>query len=115
MRYYVAKKLFHELAQSHADGSYMRLSRNLIRADLLIIDDWGMETVSDEQYRDFLELLDDRHGSGGTLITSQFPTKLWHDTIGNPTVADAILDRLVHNAHTIEVHGQSMRKRHKAA
>ncbi len=65
-----------------------------------------METLKEAQYRDFLELLDDRQGSGATLITSQFPTKLWHDTIGNPTVADAILDRLVHNAHRIDAQGR---------
>jgi DNA replication protein DnaC len=111
VRYYVAKKLFYELSQSHADGSFMRLSKKLLRTNLLIIDDWGMETVAETQYRDFLELLDDRHGSGATLITSQFPTKHWHDTIGNPTVADAILDRIVHNAHNIELKGPSMRGR----
>ncbi len=110
VRYYVAKKLFYALNQSHADGSFMRLSKSLMRADLLIVDDWGMETVAEAQYRDFLEILDDRTGSGATLITSQFPTKLWHDTIGNPTVADAILDRLVHNAHNLEFAGESMRK-----
>ncbi len=109
--YYVAKKLFYELTQSHADGSFMRLSKKIVRTDLLIVDDWGMETVAEAQYRDFLEILDDRHGSGATLITSQFPTKLWHDTIGNPTVADAILDRLVHNAHSIALKGESMRRR----
>ena len=65
------------------------------------------------QYRDFLEILDDRHGSGSTLITSQFPTSAWHDIIGDPTVADAILDRLVHNAHKIELKGESMRKNKK--
>lgn len=111
VRYYVAKKLFYELSQSHADGSFMRLSKKLLRTNLLIVDDWGMETVAETQYRDFLELLDDRHGSGATLITSQFPTKHWHDTIGNPTVADAILDRIVHNAHNIELRGPSMRGR----
>ena len=110
VRYYVAKKLFYALKQSHADGSFMRLSNRLVRTDLLIIDDWGMETVAETQYRDFLEILDDRYGSGATLITSQFSTELWHDTIGNPTVADAILDRLVHNAHDLEFEGPSMRK-----
>lgn len=113
VRYYVAKKLFRELSQSHSDGSFLRLSKQLMRTDVLIVDDWGMETMAETQYRDFLEILDDRHGSGATMITSQFPTKLWHDTIGNPTVADAILDRLVHNAHNIELNGESMRKRRK--
>ena len=110
VRYYVAAKLFRELTQSHADGSFMGLSSRLLKTDLLLIDDWGMETLKESEYRDFLEVLDDRQGSGATLITSQFPTKLWHDTIGNPTLADAILDRLVHNAHRIELKGETMRK-----
>jgi len=111
VRYYVAAKLFRELNLAHADGSFMRLTGKLTRTDLLLIDDWGMETLKEAQYRDFLEILDDRQGSGATLITSQFPIKLWHDTIGNPTVADAILDRLIHNAHRIELMGGSMRRR----
>ena len=110
VRYYVAAKLFRELTGAHADGSFMRVSNKLVKTDLLIVDDWGMETLKETQYRDFLEILDDRQGSGATLVTSQFPTKLWHDTIGNPTVADAILDRLVHNAHRIELKGPSLRK-----
>jgi DNA replication protein DnaC len=110
VRYYVTAKLFRELSAAHLDGSFMRLSSRLLKTDLLIIDDWGMETLSESQYRDFLEILDDRQGAGATLITSQFDTDLWHDTIGNPTVADAILDRLVHNAHEIELEGPSMRK-----
>ena len=111
VRYYVAAKLFHELTAAHADGSFGNLSGKLVKTDLLLIDDWGMETLKESEYRDFLEILDDRQGAGATLITSQFPTKLWHDTIGNPTVADAILDRLVHNAHCIELKGVSMRTR----
>jgi DNA replication protein DnaC len=111
VRYYVAAKLFRELSAAHIDGSFMRLGAKLIKTDLLLIDDWGMETLKESEYRDFLEILDDRQGSGATLMTSQFPTKLWHDTIGNPTVADAILDRLVHNAHCIELKGESMRRR----
>ena len=82
----------------------------MAKTDLLILDDWGMETLKASEYRDLLEILDDRQGKGATLITSQFPVELWHDTIGNPTVADAILDRLVHNAHKIEMEGDSMRK-----
>ena len=111
VRYYVTTKLFRLLRHAHADGSYMRLTNRLAKTDLLIIDDWGMETLKDSEYRDFLELLDDRQGTGATLITSQFPINLWHDTIGNPTVADAILDRLIHNAHKIKLKGESMRKR----
>ena len=110
VRYYVAAKLFRELSAAHVDGSFMRLSDKLTKTDLLLIDDWGMETLKESQYRDFLEILDDRQGSGATLITSQFPTELWHDTIGNPTVADAILDRLVHNAHRVKLKGETMRR-----
>lgn len=111
VRYYVASKLFRQLAAAHADGSFMRLSSRLQKTALLIIDDWGMEKLQEAQYRDFLEILDDRQGCGATLMTSQFPLKLWHDTIGNPTVADAILDRLLHNAHRLELKGESMRTR----
>lgn len=113
VRYFVAAKLFRMLRAAHADGSYMRISLRLAKTDLLVIDDWGMETLKATDYRDFLELLDDRQGKGSTLMTSQFPMDLWHDTIGNPTVADAILDRLVHNAHKIQIKGESMRKRIK--
>ena len=114
VRYFVAAKLFRQLRSSHADGSYMKLTARLAKTDLMIIDDWGMETLKPADYRDFLEILDDRQGEGSTLITSQFPISLWHDTIGNPTVADAILDRLIHNAHKIELKGGSMRKhKHK--
>ena len=111
VRYFVAAKLFRALAAAHADGSYLRLSAALQKTELLIIDDWGMEKLQEAQHRDFLEILDDRQGSGATLLTSQFPIKLWHDTIGNPTVADAILDRLIHNAHRLELKGESMRPR----
>jgi len=110
VRYYVAVKLFRQLRAAHLDGSFERLSAKLTKTDLLLIDDWGMETLKESEYRDFLEILDDRQGSGSTLITSQFEPDLWHDTIGNPTVADAILDRLVHNAHHIKLGGPSIRK-----
>jgi len=93
----------------------VRLTGRLAKTDLFILDDWGMETLKPAEYRDFLEILDDRQGNGATLITSQFPVDLWHDTIGNPTVADAILDRLVHNAHKIALEGESMRKPPTAA
>jgi len=111
VRYYVASKFFRQLAAAHADGSFMRLSGQLQKTALLILDDWGMEKLQETPYRDLLEILDDRQGCGATLMTSQFPLKLWHDTIGNPTVADAILDRLLHNAHRIELKGESMRTR----
>ena len=81
------------------------------RTELLILDDWGLAPLTDLQRRDLLELLDDRHGSRSTLVTSQLPVEHWHDHIGDPTLADAILDRLVHNAYRITLQGESMRKR----
>jgi DNA replication protein DnaC len=108
--YYYAPKLFRQLATAHADGSFASLLKKLARADLVVIDDWGLDRLKEPQYRDFLEILDDRHGSASTLMTSQFATNSWHDVIGNPTIADAILDRLVHNAYRIELKGDSMRK-----
>jgi DNA replication protein DnaC len=82
------------------------------RVKLLILDDWGLAPLNPDARRDLLEIIDDRHGRTATLITSQFPIDRWHDLIGEPTLADAILDRLVHNAHRIELKGESMRKRH---
>jgi len=111
--YFYVPKLFRELAMAHVDGRITKLLKKIAKAAVLVIDDWGLATLKHHQYRDFLEILDDRHGSGSTLITSQFPTSSWHDLIGDPTVADAILDRLVHNAHKIELKGESMRKRKK--
>ena len=108
--YYYAPKLFRELRLAHADGSLPRLFKKLAKAQLLVIDDWGLSKLDDQQHRDFLEILDDRHGHGATLITSQFPVNAWHETIPDPTVADAILDRLIHTAHRIELDGESMRR-----
>lgn len=111
--YFYVPKLFRELAMAHVDGRITKLLKKIEKAAVLVIDDWGLATLKHHQYRDFLEIMDDRHGSGATLITSQFPTSSWHDLIGDPTVADAILDRLVHNAHKIELTGESMRKKRK--
>jgi DNA replication protein DnaC len=86
------------------------LLKKLSRAALVIVDDLGIASVPDKLYRLFLEMLDDRQGQGATLITSQFPVKQWHEVIADPTVADAILDRLVHNSYRIELEGESMRK-----
>lgn len=104
-------KLFRELALAHADGSLSRLLKKLARVDLLLIDDWGLAPLKPDQYRLFLEIIDDRQGAGATLITSQYPVNTWHDLIGDPTVGDAILDRLVHNAHKLELHGDSLRRK----
>lgn len=108
--YFYAPKLFRELHACEADGSLPALLRKLARTQLLVIDDWGLEKASSALYRDFLEILDDRHTSAATLITSQFPPDRWHELIGDATVADAILDRLIHGAHRIELDGDSMRK-----
>ena len=94
------------------DGRYPKLMAALAKTALLILDDWGLASLSDENRRDILELLEDRHGRGATIVTSQFPVEHWHETLGNPTLADAILDRLLHNAYKITLRGDSMRKRH---
>jgi len=109
-RYYRAPRLFQELAMARGDGSYAVLLQKLAKTDLLIIDDWGFATLTDMERRDLLEVMEDRHGIRSTLITSQYPITTWHDIIGEPTLADAILDRVVHNAHKITLTGESMRK-----
>jgi len=108
--YFYAPKLFRELVAGQADGSLPTFLKKLAKTRLLVIDDWGLEKATAAQYRDFLEVLDDRHGVASTLITSQFPPARWHELIGDATVADAILDRLIHGAHRIELKGESMRK-----
>ena len=108
--YYYAPKLFRALQTAQADGSLMPLLKKLARVALLVIDDLGIASVTGKQYRDLLEILDDRQGQGATLITSQFPVSQWHAIIADATVADAILDRLVHNAYRFELKGESLRK-----
>ena len=108
--YFYAPKLFRALETARADGSLWSWLKKLARAPLVIVDDLGIASVSGKLYREFLEMLDDRQGQGATLITSQFPVSQWHEVIADPTVADAILDRLVHNAYRIELKGESMRK-----
>lgn len=108
--YFTAPKLFRALQQAHADGSLTKLLKNIQKARLLVVDDLGVAAVGPRQYRDFLEILDDRSGNGSTLITSQFPVEQWHEVIADATVADAILDRLVHNAYRLDLKGESVRK-----
>lgn len=103
-------RLFEELDLAHADGSYTRLLTRFAKADVLILDDWGLAPLGDQQRRDVLEVLEDRHGMRSTVVTSQLPIDTWHDHIGNPTIADAVLDRLVHNAHKLTMKGPSRRK-----
>jgi DNA replication protein DnaC len=107
--YYYAPKLFRELQNAQADGSLLKLLKKLARAAVIVIDDFGVAAVAGKQYRDLLEILDDRHGQHSTLITSQFPVEDWHGVINDATVADAILDRLVHNAYRLKLEGESMR------
>ena len=108
--YHRCQRLFEMLALARGDGRYIRLLKALARVDLLILDDWGLAPLTPEQRRDLLEILDDRHGRRSTLVTSQLPVDKWHAIIGDPTLADAILDRLVHNAHRLTLKGESMRK-----
>jgi DNA replication protein DnaC len=103
-------RMFAELELGRADGRYPRLFRALTKANLLILDDWGPERLNTEQRRDLMEIIEDRYQNAATLITSQLPLAKWHEVIGEPTFADAILDRIVHNAHKIELDGPSMRK-----
>ena len=103
-------RLFDELELAHGDGRFPRLFKNLTKTQLLILDDWGPDRLDASQRRDLMEIAKDRYDAGSTLITSQLPIDAWHDVIGEPTFADAILDRLVHNAYRIEPDGQSMRK-----
>jgi DNA replication protein DnaC len=96
-----ACRLFHELALARADGSYVRLLTKLARLDVLLIDDWGLAPVQDTERRDLLEILEDRYGVRSTIVTSQLPPAQWHDYLSDATLADAIGDRLLHNAHRI--------------
>ena len=105
-----APRLLRDLATARADGSFGRLLDRLARIDVLIVDDWAMAPLADHERRDFLEICDDRYATRSTILTSQVPLTHWHDQIGDPTVADSILDRLVHNAHRIELAGASIRK-----
>lgn len=103
-------KLFASLALARGDGRYARLLRTLGSVQLLILDDWGLEPLDDQARHDLLEILEERYGRRSTIVTSQVPVGSWHEVIGNPTYADAILDRLVHNAHRLELAGESMRR-----
>ena len=106
-------RLFEELRLAKADGRYGKLMLGYAKTDLLVLDDWGLTPMTDPQRRDLLELMEDRYGQKSTIITSQLPVTAWHEAIGDPTMADAILDRIVHNAHKIEMKGESMRKSRK--
>jgi DNA replication protein DnaC len=105
-----AAQLFRELEMARADGSYAKRLRALGQVDVLIVDDWAMAPLTDGERRAFLEICDERYPTRSTLLTSQLPVVKWHAQIGDPTVADSILDRLVHSAHRIDLQGDSIRK-----
>ena len=106
-----ATQLFRDLTLARADGSLRSLLARLARVDVLVVDDWAMAPLSDVERRDFLEICEDRYQMRSMILTSQLPVAKWHEQIGDPTLADSILDRIVHNAHRIEMRGESMRKK----
>lgn len=105
-----SSRLSDEMALAHADGTFARVLTRLARVDVLVIDDWGHAPMREQERRDLVEILDDRHGLRSTIMTSQLPVSKWHDHIGDPTNADAICERIVHNAHRIVLKGPSRRK-----
>jgi DNA replication protein DnaC len=105
-----APRLVDELTMARADGSLPRLLAKLARMDLLILDDWGITPLRDQDRRDLMEVIEDRDGTRSTLVTSQIPIAKWHDYLGDPTIADAIADRLLHNAHRLALKGSSRRQ-----
>ncbi len=110
VRYFRTSRILEELSIAHGDGRFSKLIRQLEKTDVLVFDDWGLETLSLGQRNDLLEIMEDRHGHKSTVITSQLPISKWHQSIGDATLADAILDRLLHNAHKLKLKGESMRK-----
>jgi DNA replication protein DnaC len=110
VRYFRASRLLESLCIAHGDGRFTRLINQLAKTDVLVLDDWGLEKLTLSQRNDLLEIMEDRHGNKSTLITSQLPVTQWHKAIGDATLADAILDRLLHNAHKLKLKGESMRK-----
>jgi len=111
--YIRSPQFFYQIALARADGSYGTLMKRLSKTHLLVIDDLGLAPLTDTERRDLLEVIEDRSGSASTLITSQLPIEKWHDHIGDPTIADAVMDRLIHNAHRVQLKGGSMRKKQK--
>ena len=109
--YYVRlSRLFQDLDIGRADGSYAKIMRQMAKTDVLVLDDWGLAVLGDQHRRDLLEIMDDRYNVRATVITSQLGTEHWHEAVGDPTLADAILDRIVHNAYKIKLTGESIRK-----
>jgi DNA replication protein DnaC len=112
-RYWRASRLYHACALARADGTYGRLLGRLARVDVLALDDWGPHPLQEAERRDVLEILEDRYGSRSTIVTSHLPPSQWHDYVGDPTLAEAICDRLLHNTHRLVVKGPSGRKEEK--
>ena len=110
VRYLRVPRLFEMLRIAHGDGSYPRLMNQLAKTDLIVLDDWGLQKLSAPQRNDLMEIIEDRYGLRSTLIASQLPIEHWHDYVGDVTLADAILDRLLHNAQRLLLDGESMRK-----
>ncbi len=110
VRYFRTSRLLESLSVAHGDGRFPRLIQQLAKIDVLVLDDWGLEKMTLSQRNDVLEIMEDRHGLRSTLITSQLPVTQWHKSIGDATLADAILDRLLHNSHKLKLKGESMRK-----
>ena len=110
VKYYRLSRLLLELSQTKADGSYIKALQSIAKLDGLILDDWGLEPLTAAHRNDLMEIMDDRHGNSSTMVISQLPTDQWYQSIGDNTLADAILDRLMHNAHRINLKGESMRK-----
>jgi DNA replication protein DnaC len=104
-------RLLEDLALAHGDGRYSRLISSFSKMNLLILDDWLLSHLTEPQSKDLFEIIEDRHGRHATIIVSQVPSEHWHDAIANPTIADAILDRIIHNAYTIPLQGESLRKK----
>ena len=110
VRYFRASRLMESLSIAHGDGRFPKLVQQLAKTDVLVLDDWGLEKMTLSQRNDLLEIMEDRHGLKSTLITSQLPIAQWHKAIGDATLADAILDRLLHNSHKLKLKGESMRR-----
>lgn len=108
--YHRVPRLLAELATAKADGRYAKVLAGVARIDVLVLDDWGLHALNDASRRDLLEILEDRYGRRSTVVTSQLPVSAWHDAIGDATLADAVLDRLVHNAYELKLKGESRRK-----
>lgn len=113
VQYIRVPRFLTELTIAKGDGSYLKMMRAIGKVDVLILDDWGISKLTDEQRKEFLEVMEDRYELKSTIITSQIPVKNWHDIIGDSTIADAILDRIVHNSYRIELDGDSLRKNAK--